>query len=194
MSGGITGVTRPSSTLIALAAAVAAVGLAGCTTTNPGSPTDTSGASATDPSTSSRSQTVSDDWWKTANACNLLDQATATGLGYPQPGEIQDGQSYNCAWTAADGSTFGIVLEGQPYESLPANMGQLSDVTIAGRPAKQDAQNGGGQHSCSLAIRATKGSDVFIDVDTLNTTVAQACTIATTVGTAIAPKLPGGSS
>ena len=194
MSGGTTRSIRPSLTLIAAATALAAFVLAGCTTTSSGNPTGTTNSSATDPATSSQSQTVSDDWWKTANACGLLDQATATRLGYPQPGEIQDGQSYNCAWTAADGSTFGIVLEGQPYESLPANMGQLSDVTIGGRPAKQDAQNGGGQHSCALAIQATKGSDVFIDVDTLDSTVTQACVVATTVGTAIASKLPGGSS
>jgi hypothetical protein len=72
-------------------------------------------------------------------------------------------------------------------------MGQLSDVTIAGRPAKQDAQAGGSDHACGLAIQATSGSDALISVFTLNETAAQACALAQNVGTAIAPKLPGGS-
>jgi hypothetical protein len=187
-------VTFRTTTFSALVAGVAVLGLAGCSTTHSGTPTPTSG---TDPgdgpgSASSTTQAVSDDWWQTVNACNLLDQATATGLGYPQPGQTQ-GESYNCRWTASDGSVFGIVLESQPYDSLSANMGQLSEVTIANRPAKQDAQAGGDVHSCDLAIEATKGSDAFIDVSTLSSTTAQACQIAQTVATAIAPKLPGGS-
>lgn len=177
-----------------LVASVAVLGLAACSTGNSGIPTPASsnpgGGSA---SASSTTQAVSDDWWHNVNACNLLDQATATGLGYPQPGQIQGGESYNCRWTASDGSVFGIVLESQPYDSLQANMGQLSDLTIAGRPAKQDAQAGGDVHSCDLTIEATKGSEAFIDVSTLSSTVAQACQIAQSVGTAIAPKLPGGS-
>jgi hypothetical protein len=136
---------------------------------------------------------VSDDWWHNVNACDLLDQATATGLGYPQPGQLQGGEPYDCRWTASDGSVFGIVLESQPYGSLSANMGQLSDLTIAGRPAKQDAQAGGDPHGCDIALQATSGSDAFIEVSTLSSTVAQACQIAQTVAAAIAPKLPGGS-
>jgi hypothetical protein len=122
-----------------------------------------------------------------------LDQATATQLGYPQPGQIQEGEKRNCAWTAADGSNFAIVLEGQSYDSHPVDMGQQSQITIAGRSAVQNAQVGGDVHGCALAIQATQGSDAFIVVSTLSTTVAQACTLAQNVGTAIAPKLPGGS-
>jgi outer membrane PBP1 activator LpoA protein len=192
MSGRDTSVTFRISALSVLVAAVAALVLAGCTTSNPGLPTPTSGS---DPGSSSpaTSQAVSDDWWHDTNACNLLDQATATGLGYPQAGQVQGGQSYNCRWTASDGSVIGILLESQSYDSLQANMGQLSDLTIAGRPAKQDLQAGGDPHSCDITVQATAGSDAFIDVSTLNTTAAQACQIARTVATAIAPKLPGAS-
>jgi hypothetical protein len=136
---------------------------------------------------------VPDDWWHNANACHLLDQATATELGYPQPGQIQDGESYNCVWTASDGSVIGIVLEGQSYTSLQANMGQLSDLTIAGRPAKQDLQAGGDPHGCGIALQATNESNALITVNTLSTTAAQACQIAQTVATAVAPQLPGAS-
>jgi hypothetical protein len=114
-------------------------------------------------------------------------------LGYPEPGQIQGGLSFDCVWTASDGSVISIVLESQPYDSLQANMGQLSDLTIGGRPAKQDLQAGGDQHACDITIPATAGSDAFIDVSTLSTTAAQACQIAQTMATAIAPKLPGGS-
>lgn len=178
--------------VVSAAALVAAVALAGCTTVHGGTPTATSTDSSTSTSPSG-SQAASDDWFKNVNACDLLDQSTATGLGYPQPGQIQDGQSFSCAWTAADGSTFGIVLEGKPYQSLSPTLGQLSDVTVGGRPAKQATPAGSGIHSCSLAIEATKGSNAFIDVDTLSST-AEPCTVATTVGTAIAPKLPAGSN
>lgn len=175
----------------ALVATVVGLGVVGCSTTNPGSPTPTSGGDSGNPS--STAHAVSDDWWKSVNACTLLDQATATQLGYPQPGQIQDGRPSDCGWTAGDGSTVGVTLNSQQYDTISADMGQLSDVTIAGRPAKQDAQAGGSTHACGLAIQATSGSDVLISVFTLNETVAQACTLAQNVGAAIAPKLPGGS-
>jgi hypothetical protein len=193
-SGRDTSVTFRISALSVLVVAVAALGLVGCTTTNHGVPTPTSGSdpgvSGSSPATS---QAVSDDWWHNVNACNLLDQAVATGLGYPQPGQVQGGESYNCQWTASDGSVIGVVLESQPYDSLQANMGQLSDLTIAGRPAKQDLQAGGDQHGCDITVQATAGSDAYIPVSTLSSTAAQACQIAQAVATAIAPKLPGGS-
>jgi hypothetical protein len=175
------------------AAAIAVLGLTGCSNQNPGTPTPTSGTSAGDPSTTT-AQGASDNWWQSVNACNLLDQTTATGLGYPQPGQVQDGQKSNCAWTAADGSTFGIVLEGQAYNSHPADMGQQSQVTVASRPAVQNAQIGGSDNDCGLAIEATKGSDANIVVNTLGSTVAEACTLAQNIGTAIAPKLPARSN
>ena len=189
-----TGMTAPKRILplVSVAALVAAVSLSGCTTVNGGTPTATSTCNSMSTSPSG-SQAASDDWFKTVNACDLLDQSTATGLGYPQPGQIQDGTSFSCAWTAADGSTFGIVLEGKPYQSLSPTLGQLSDVTIGGRPAKQATPAGSGIHSCSLAIEATKGSNAFIDVDALSSTT-EPCTVATTVGKAIAPKLPDGSN
>jgi hypothetical protein len=195
MSGRDTSVTFRISALSVLVAAVAALGLTGCTTSNNGFPTPTSGS---DPghdsgSASSTPQAAPDDWWHNVNSCNLLDQATAAGLGYPQPGEVQGGQSYNCRWTAPDGSVIGVVLEGQSYDSLQANMGQLSDLTIAGRPAKQDLQAGGDPHGCDMALQATNGSNAFIAVNTLSTTATQACQVAQTVAAAIAPKLPGGS-
>jgi hypothetical protein len=192
MSGRDTSVTFRISALSVLVVAVAALGLAGCTTSNNGLPTPTSG-SGPGSSSGATSQAVPDDWWHNANACNLLDQATATELGYPQPGQIQDGESYNCVWTASDGSVIGIVLESQSYTSLQANMGQLSDLTIAGRPAKQDLQAGGDPHGCGIALQATNESNALITVNTLSTTAAQACQIAQTVATAVAPKLPGAS-
>lgn len=176
---------------VVLAAAVvglAATGMTGCSTTKPGTPTPTSGASTGDDTTGAPA--VSDDWWRSVNACGLLDQGTATSLGYPQPGQIQEGNKQDCAWTAADGSTVTVVLEGQAYDSGSADMGQQSRVTVAGRPAVQNAQIGGSPHGCGLAIQATKGSDAFIDVETLNSTVPEACSLAQSVGTAIAPKLP----
>lgn len=187
--------SRMLPVLSATALVTLGVALAGCTTDHDGTPTATTTTdSGSTSAPSSGSQTASDDWWKTANACNLLDQTTASGLGYPQPGQIQDGHPSNCAWTASDGSTFVISLQGQPYDSLSPTLGQLSDVTIAGRPAKQATPDKTGVRSCSLAIEATKGSDAFIDVDTISATTEQACALATTVGTAIAPKLPSGSN
>lgn len=198
MSGRDTSVTsRFGASLSVLVAAVAVLGLAaGCTTTNPGSPAPTSGSDPGDGSgsASSTAQAVPDDWWHNANACNLLDQATATQLGYPQPGQTQGGETYNCQWTASDGSVIGIVLQGQSYDSLQVDNGQLSSLTIAGRPAKQDAQPGGDPHGCEIGLLATTGSNAFIDVDTLNTTATQACQTAQAVANAIAPKLPGGST
>lgn len=195
MSGRDIGVTFRITAVFILAAAIAMLGLVGCSTTNPGipSPTSQSGSGDGSGSSSTTTQPVSDDWWKRVNACTLLDQATATQLGYPQPGQVQEGDKRNCAWTASDGSTFGIVLEGQSYDSHPVDMGQQSQVTVAGRPAVQNIQVGGDIHGCAIAIRATQGSDAFVVVDTLSTTATQACTLAQNVGTAIAPKLPGGS-
>lgn len=195
MSGRDISVTFRISAWSVLVVAVAALGLAGCTTSHDGIPRPTPGSDPGNGTSGvpSTTQAVPDDWWHNANACNLLDQATATELGYPQPGQIQGSETYNCQWTASDGSVIGIVLEGQSYDSLQVNMGQLSDLTIAGRPAKQDAQPGGDPHGCEVALQATKGSNAFIDVDTLSTTAAQACQTAQAVAAAIAPKLPGGS-
>jgi hypothetical protein len=195
MSGRDTSVTFRISALSVLAVAVVTLGLAGCTTTNQGVPTPTSGSNPGNGSGSASNtpQSAPDDWWHTVNACGLLDQTTAKQLGYPQPGQTQDGRSADCAWTAADGSTIGITLDSQHYDAISADMGQLSDITIAGRPAKQDAQAGGSTHACGLAIQATSGSDALISVFTLNATVEQACALAQNVGNAIAPKLPGGS-
>lgn len=195
MSGRDTSVTFRINALSVLVVAVAALGLAGCTTSHDGIPTPTSGSNPGDGSSSvsTTNPAVSDDWWHNVNACHLLDQATATELGYPQPGQLQGGLSNDCRWTASDGSVIGIVLEGQSYDSLQANMGQLSDLTIAGRPAKQDLQAGGDPHGCGIALQATNGSNALITVNTLSTTAAQACQIAQTMATAIAPKLPGGS-
>jgi hypothetical protein len=195
MSGRDISVTFRISAWSVLVVAVAALGLAGCTTSHDGIPTPTSGSDPDDSSGSASTTTpaVSDDWWHDVNACHLLDQATATELGYPQPGQLQGGLSNDCRWTASDGSVIGIVLEGQSYDSLQANMGQLSDLTIAGRPAKQDLQAGGDPHGCGIALQATNESNALITVNTLSTTAAQACQIAQTMATAIAPKLPGGS-
>jgi hypothetical protein len=186
-------VTFRTNAFAVVGAAVAVLGLASCSATNPGIPTPTSSGNGSDSAANTTTPAVSADWWKAVNACTLLDQATATQWGYPQPGQIQDGEAFNCMWTAPNGSVLGITLEGQSYDSLPANMGQLSDLTIAGRPAKQDAQAGGDPHGCDIAVQATAGSDAFIGVNTLNSTVAQACQIAQGIATAVAPKLPGGS-
>jgi hypothetical protein len=196
MSSRDTSVTFRISAWSVLVVAVAALGLAGCTNNNPGLPTPTSdsGPGGGASGTSATTPAASDNWWHSVNACHLLDQATATGLGYPQPGQLQGGLSNDCRWTASDGSVIDIVLGSQRYDSLSANMGQLSDLTIAGRPAKQDLQAGGDPHGCDITIQATAGSDAYIPVSTLSSTAAEACQIAQTVATAIAPKLPRGSN
>jgi hypothetical protein len=177
-------------------AALAILGVAGCSNGNDGTPEPTSSFSSGDStsSTTSNTQSTSDEWFRSVNACNLVDQSTATGLGYAQPGQTQDGQSFNCAWTATDGSVFSVVLEDQSYDSIQANMGQLSDVTVGGRPAKLDTSAGGDPHGCDVALQATQGSRALVTVHTLSTTAAEACSTAQAVGTAIAPKLPKASS
>jgi len=163
--------------------------LAGCTSATTGNASPASDDVGAPPTTAGR--VVSDDWWKSANVCGLLDQAAASHLGFPNPGrpDINSAAQNSCDWDSGNGQNAGIVLTGQRYNDLSANGGQLSNVSINGRPGEQDAGSGG-NGSCDLALQATDGSRALIIATVIPGTADQACQLAQGVAHAIEPKLP----
>jgi hypothetical protein len=119
----------------------------------------------------------------------MVDTTTLAQLGFTSPGSvaISDSLQNRCDWSQQN-ATMGVALQTQAYHTLLALGGQLSDLTIAGRPAEQDDLSSAS--TCSVAVEATKGSRALIIVVTLDNTSNRACSIAKTVAQAIAPKLP----
>jgi hypothetical protein len=119
----------------------------------------------------------------------MVDTTTLTQLGFTSPGSVAANNSVQnrCDWNQQN-ATLGVELATQPYHTLLALGGQLSDLTIAGRPAEQDYVSSA--NNCGVAVEATKGSRALIIAVTLDNTSDRACTIAKTVAQAIAPKLP----
>lgn len=161
--------------------------LAGCVSGTPGnaSPATTSGAATTH-------RAATDEWWRTANVCGLLARTAAAQLGFANPGQVDinsDAQK-SCDWDDNhSGENAGVVLTSQRYDDLAQEDGQLSDITINGRPGKQEAGSGG-DRTCDLTLKATKGSRVLIITALTTGTTDQACQLAQGVARAIEPELP----
>jgi hypothetical protein len=96
----------------------------------------------------------------------------------------------SCQWDSS--GHVQVALTSDPYDSLVANGGQISDLTFSGRPAVQSA-GAGGPGACDVSLEATSGSRALIAATTDSNLTDQACTLAQGVAKAISPKLPSGS-
>jgi hypothetical protein len=168
---------------------ITALATVACGSGNNGTlPTPTTTSTSDAPS--STSGTASDRWFTTVKSCDLPDQSTLTRLGLTSPGSPIENSNFenSCEWKSDQGD-LQLVLTPQTYDSLPANMGQLSKINIVGRPGMEDQNSGGNPTSCDIDIEATLGSRALAIVTTL-TTLQQACNIANEIIQAVAPKLP----
>ncbi|HEX7662659.1 MAG TPA: DUF3558 family protein [Pseudonocardiaceae bacterium] len=151
-----------------------------------GTSTTTSGAGST---TSASGGAASDRWFNSVQACSLVDQATLTQLGYTSPGKVVENNDFEnqCSWKN-DTSELALDLVAQDYNHITSLGGQLSNLTVAGRPAVQDDITASG--ICMISLEATKGSQALIHVDLLQSASLAPCDIATQAATAVVSKLP----
>ncbi|HEX7659070.1 MAG TPA: DUF3558 family protein [Pseudonocardiaceae bacterium] len=182
------------SMLSAVAAGMlAACGGGGGSSLQPsGASTTTSGANSTTSATSGGD--VSDRWFSSVQACSMIDQATLTRLGYASPGTVTTNNDFEnrCDWTS-ETSQLTADFAAQAYDTLvPEGSGQISKLTVSGRPAeKEDITNSG---VCMLSVEATKNSQALIHVDVLQGSSLGACDIAEQAAAAVEPNLPKLSS
>ncbi|HEX7659041.1 MAG TPA: DUF3558 family protein [Pseudonocardiaceae bacterium] len=132
---------------------------------------------------------VSDRWFNSVQACSMIDQATLTQLGFTSPGTVVTNNDYEnrCDWKQENA---GISIDMTPnaWDTLSANGGQLSNLTVGGRSAQQDDLSS--QHSCIVAVEATKGSQAMIVVDVLPASGLNPCDIAQQAAAGAVSKLP----
>ncbi|SFJ91714.1 DUF3558 family protein [Amycolatopsis sacchari] len=179
---------RRLAPLAAVAVAAVAVLLAGCSSEEPGRALPATSAPGS-------SSPVAQNALGSFNPCEALTKQDLDRYRVQGPGRTDDppsGAAAWCRWTgrASDSASmvFGLTVRPQQgLADLTRTVGQLSDGTVNGRPARRLAGETGS--SCTVALAVSAGSRV--DVSAVGTTeVAEACTVASDLANIIEPKLP----
>ena len=182
-------------TLLPLLAS-AALTVAACGGSTPGTASPTSSATSTTSGSSTGSSDAANKLLQT-DPCSLLSSSVLSQYGLGAGKSSNDAGARSCGWQKptdnnGNGYTLGVdIWDSLGIKDIDPSSNTITDDPINGRPAKQTQDKVG--DVCAVVLGVTDSSRVDVQVNESNSDMSQACQEANQFAKIIGPELPGGN-